>query len=76
MDNFLWDGMAMPNTPYDQHQRDTGRNHPTPAARERFPAQPRYRSARSGHHAAGLWSWAELDALPAGESARRGLGAR
>ncbi|MEU7978543.1 MULTISPECIES: DNA repair protein [Micromonospora] len=38
-----------------------------------FPAQPRYREIRCGRGVEGRLSWSELDTLPAGSSARRGL---
>ncbi|MFC0005721.1 DNA repair protein [Micromonospora siamensis] len=60
----------MPNQPNDRYQQDTDRA--WEAARNaaaRFPAQPAYREARSGDSP----SWAELNALPAGTSTRRGL---
>ncbi|MEV0155123.1 DNA repair protein [Micromonospora sp. NPDC050686] len=62
----------MPNQPNDRYQQDADRIWMAAEAAGRFPAQPSYREARA---AAGL-SWAELNALPAGASPRRGLTAR
>jgi hypothetical protein len=70
MDNFLWDGMVMPNQPNDRYQQDTERTWRATEAAGGFPAQPPYRGARAA------LSWGELNELPAGVSTRRGLSAR
>ncbi|WP_091604339.1 DNA repair protein [Micromonospora mirobrigensis] len=59
----------MPNQSNDRYQQDTDRAWEVAMAAGRFPAQPAYREARSGDSP----SWAELNALPAGTSTRRGL---
>ncbi|WBB70572.1 DNA repair protein [Micromonospora sp. WMMD812] len=62
----------MPNQPNDRYQQDTERLWRVPEA-GRFPAQPPHRGARSDDAAL---SWAELNKLPAGASARHGLNSR
>ena len=64
--------MVMPNEPNDRYQQDTERSWRAAEAAGRFPAQPRYREARTN----APFSWADLNALPAGASTRRGLTAR
>lgn len=64
--------MVMPNQPNDRYQQDTERSWRAVEAAGRFPAQPAYREARADSPL----SWAELNALPAGASTRRGLNAR
>ncbi|MEU2611240.1 DNA repair protein [Micromonospora sp. NPDC007271] len=61
----------MPNQPNDRYQQDVERIWPAAVA-ERFPAQPPYREVRSSRPL----SWAGLNALPAGASARHGLNTR
>ncbi len=60
--------MVMPNHPNDRYQQDLERNW-SAVEDGRSPAQPRYCESR----AATPLSWAELNALPAGASTRRGL---
>ncbi|MFC3504881.1 DNA repair protein [Micromonospora krabiensis] len=63
----------MPIQPNDRYQQDTARlrRFPDPG---RFPAQPPHHGARAADGTA--LSWAEVNRLPAGASARRGLGSR
>jgi hypothetical protein len=74
MDNFLWDGTAMPKQLIEQDKRDTGRLWPTLRDDVSPPAQSRYAGGRAPH--AGDRSWAELNRLPANLSTRRHLGTR
>jgi hypothetical protein len=62
----------MPNKPNDRYQQDTERSWQAAGAIGGCPAQPPYREARSD----APLSWAELNALPAGTSARHGLNTR
>ncbi|MCI4064618.1 DNA repair protein [Micromonospora sp. R77] len=62
----------MPNQPNDRYQQDTERSWRAAEAAGRFPGQPPYRESRRTT----ALSWAELNALPAGASTRRGLTAR
>lgn len=61
--------MVMPIQPNDRYQQDTERSWGVVEDPGRFPAQPRYREARS----ATPLSWADLNALPARVSTRHGL---
>ncbi|MFC4145658.1 DNA repair protein [Micromonospora mangrovi] len=62
----------MPQKPNDRYQQDTEQSWRAAGAAGRFPAQPPYRESRT----TATLSWAELNALPAGASTRRGLTAR
>ncbi|MCO1599648.1 DNA repair protein [Micromonospora sp. RHAY321] len=62
----------MPIQPNDRYQQDPERLWRSTEPADRFPAQPRYRGTR----ATDALSWAELNKLPAGSSARRGLNTR
>ncbi len=64
--------MVMPNQPNDRYQQDTERAWRAAGDAPLVPAQSRYRESRAD----GALSWAELNALPAGASTRRGLNTR
>ncbi|MCW3844779.1 DNA repair protein [Micromonospora yasonensis] len=61
----------MPNQPNDRYQQDPERSWPA-VEDTGFPAQARYRETRAGRSL----PWAELNALPADASTRRGLNTR
>ncbi|SBT37135.1 hypothetical protein GA0070621_0044 [Micromonospora narathiwatensis] len=63
--------MVMPKQPDDRYQQDAERNWPATVRAERIPAQSRHRETRTRS-----LSWAALNALPAGVSARHGLNTR
>lgn len=67
--------MVMPNQPNDRYQQDTERLWRAPGAAGRFPGQPPYRGNRAADGTDAL-PWSELNKLPAGASARRGLNTR
>ncbi|MGR6317682.1 DNA repair protein [Micromonospora soli] len=62
----------MPNQPNDRYQQDTESIWRAADEAGRFPAQSRYRDARTDTSL----SWAELNALPARTSTRLGLNTR
>lgn len=64
--------MVMPNQPNDRYQQDTERLWRVPGTPGRFPGQPPYRGSRSAS-GTDAPTWSELNKLPAGTSARRGL---
>ncbi|RLP99627.1 DNA repair protein [Micromonospora sp. CV4] len=65
----------MPIQPNDRYHQDPERLWRATEPAGRFPAQPRYRGTRTTGGADAL-SWSELNKLPAGSSARRGLNTR
>lgn len=64
--------MVMPNQPNDRYQQDTERSWQAVEGAGRSPAQHRHREARADTPL----PWAELNALPAGATTRRGLNTR
>ncbi|TDB79405.1 MULTISPECIES: DNA repair protein [unclassified Micromonospora] len=63
----------MPKQPNDRYQQDSERAWRPAEAAGRFPGQPPYQEARTGHGAQATLSWSDLNSLPAGTSSRRGL---
>ncbi|SCG18011.1 hypothetical protein GA0070610_4337 [Micromonospora echinofusca] len=69
MDNFVWDGMVMPNQPNDRYHQDPERLWRCTEATGWFPAQSAYRGHRAGPEAL---PWSEVDKQPAGAASRGG----